>query len=135
MKRTICVLLAMATVAAMGVGVASATTHSYPTKITHDGTADLGHGKFLFSGQVLSRREVCQMNRIVKLVAHFPNGRTQLLDLDSTSDAGAWALKAVDIRGADRLKAKALVGKYERRYPSPPPGVVCKAAAVVWRLA
>ena len=46
------------------------------------------------------------MNRTVKLKAHYPNGRTDLLDLDTTSDAGAWALKAVDISGADRLKAK-----------------------------
>jgi hypothetical protein len=134
MKRTIGVLAGVAAVLAIGVGIASANTRFFPTTISHDGTVGLGHGKVLVSGQVKSHREVCQMNRVVKLTAHYPNGRTQLLDLDVTSDAGAWSAKA-DISGADRLKAKALVGKHERRYPSPPPGVVCKAAAVVWRVA
>ena len=140
MKRAIWMLAVAGAVGAFALSVtvsahrARVRTVHVPTKITHDGSVNLGNGKFLFSGQVRSR-EVCQMNRVVKLKAHYPNGRTDLLDLDTTSDAGAWAAKAVDISGADRLKVRVGVAKYERRYPSPPPGTVCKAASVVWRVA
>ena len=108
-----------------------ARTKHVPSRITHDSTVDLGGGQFLVSGQVISHREVCQMNRVVKLFAIRPNGAKELLDLDGTSDGGAWAVKA-DIFGANRLKAKVARAKFSRRIPSPPRGLVCDAASIVW---
>ncbi len=140
-------------------GIASGHVHSGPvtvisitSTITHDETVELGGAKALIGGQVISHREVCQINRLVKLTAHYPSGRTQLLDLDITSDGGAWSMKA-DISGADRLKAK--VTREARRRPNniavsggrprprhhPPhrkghhhPRLPCAADSVVWGL-
>ncbi len=152
MKRWI-VPLAVAVLSA-GVGSAQGdgspvTVDSIATFITHDATVDLGGGKSLIGGQVISHREICQMDRLVKLTAHYPNGTTQLLDLDITSDGGAWSVKA-DIGGADRLKAK--VTRQARRRPNniavsggrprprhhPPhrkghhPRLPCAADSIVW---
>ena len=73
------------------------------------------------------------MNRLVKLFAIRPSGKKELLDLDSTSDGGAWAVKAY-ISGANRLKAKVGRAKFRRGIVSPPRGLVCDAASVVWRV-
>jgi hypothetical protein len=138
MKRWTVTVLAAAAALTVGVTLAGARPTSVPTTITHDGSVDLGNGKFLLSGQVTSHRELCRFFRIVKVTAHYPDGTTRLLDQDLTSDAGAWAVKA-DISGAERLKAKVRVGKiyggHGGRYRTRHPKVVCKAASVVWRVA
>ena len=118
------------------------------TSISHDGSVPLGGGKFLISGHLDSHRGVCEHYRLVKLVAHYPSGRTRVLDFDLTSfEGGAWAMRA-NLTGADRLKAKVLreAIAVERqiatggRSPSAKDRpravrshkVVCGAAAVVW---
>jgi hypothetical protein len=134
MKRGI-VLAVVGVLGLLAVGSATAQQSRMkhvPSRITQDSTVDLGGGKFLISGQVISR-EVCQMNRLVKLFAIRPGGAKELLDLDSTSDGGAWAVKAY-ISGASRLKAKVGRASFRRRIPSPPRGVVCDAASVTWRV-
>ncbi|MGH2963964.1 MAG: hypothetical protein ACRDMH_01100 [Solirubrobacterales bacterium] len=154
MKRWIVALL---TGLVLLLGVTSAVGRSpAPTTITYESTVDLGDGKSLLSGQVTSHREICQFFRIVKLKAHYPNGRTQLLDDDISSAGGAWAMKA-DLSGADRLKAKvtkvvvsagatAIVTSGGRPGATHhPPGhhkahhghhrrVLCEAASVAWGL-
>ena len=136
MKRAISVLVGVGVIGLLVAGSVTAQqsrTKHVPTRITHDSTVNLGGGKYLISGQVISR-EVCQMNRLVKVFAIRPSGAKELLDLDSTSDGGAWAVKA-DIFGADRLKAKVARARFNRRrIPSPPRGVVCDAASVTWRV-
>ena len=92
MKRWFVALVGALAALTMGVGMAGANVPS--TTITHDDSVDLGNGKFLFSGQVTSHRQVCEVFRSVKLTAHYPSGRTQVLDLDTTSVGGAWAMKA-----------------------------------------
>ena len=135
MKRGV-VLAVVAVLGLLVIGSVSAQqsrTKHVPTRITHDSTVNLGGGKYLVSGQVISHREVCQMNRLVKLFALRPSGKKELLDLDGTSDGGAWAVKAY-ISGANRLKAKVGRAGFRRRIPSPPRGLVCDAASVTWRV-
>jgi hypothetical protein len=135
MKRGIALavvgLLGMLVVGPVSAHQSKARTKHVPTTITHNSTVNLGGGKFLISGQVISHREVCQMNRLVKVFAIRPSGTKELLDLDGTSDGGAWAVKGY-ISGADRLKAKVARAKFSRRIPSPPRGLVCDAASIVW---
>jgi hypothetical protein len=126
MKRTIS-LLSLAVVL-LWAGTASGTTYS--TTITHDGSATLTGGSTVDSGHVKSSGRLCSLFRTVKLFAHYPDGSTQLLDIDLTSVRGAWATKA-DLDGADRVKAKAIRESFRVHHHRK----VCKAAAVVWALA
>jgi hypothetical protein len=100
---------------------------SFPTTITHDGSVPLAGGYFVESGHVSSPRFQCRSLRLVKLIGHYPSGRTELLDIDLTSARGAWATKA-DLTGTDRLRAR--VGKYTfRRHGH---RKVCRADSVVF---
>jgi hypothetical protein len=88
---------------------------SFPTTITHDTTVALGTGGiYVDSGHVSSPRFQCRLLRVVKLIGHYPSGRTQLLDIDLTSFRGAWATKA-DLTGTDRLRARVTKSKFGRR--------------------
>ncbi len=157
MKRAIWILAAVGSLATFGT--ASAHTGTVPsspvhvgaasTTTTHDGSVALGGGEYVVSGHVQSPRPLCERFRIVKLKAHYPNGRSRLLDFDLTSfEGGAWAMRA-DVSGADRLKAKV---KALRLGPqsiavsgSRPPATrhrphkghhrrtLCAAASVIWR--
>ena len=115
-------------------------TRHFATTISHDGDIPLTGDRSLITGHVTSRGRPCSefFFRFVKVTAHYPSGKTRLLDEDLTSFAGAWAVKA-DIRGADRLKAKSqavrVSGGHGGRYPTRHTRVLCKAASVVWRVA
>ena len=61
-----------------------------------------------------SPRFQCRALRLVKLIGHYPSGRTELLDLDLTSAGGAWATKA-DLTETDRVKARVAKYTYGRR--------------------
>jgi hypothetical protein len=130
-------------------------TNHVPTTITHDGEVALSNGEFLITGQVGSQRQICRFFRVVTVKAHYPDGRTRILDSDINSRRGAWAVKA-DINGADRLKAKATRQVFHVQTATQvitsgrPPGathhrphhgkahhnrkIVCDAASVVWGL-
>ena len=83
---------------------------SFPTTINYDGSALVGTaGTFVSSGHLSSPRPQCRFLRFVKLIGHYPSGRTELLDLDFTSLFGAWATKA-DLTDTDRVIAR--VAKY-----------------------
>jgi hypothetical protein len=86
----------------------------FPTTITHDGSVPLAGGYFVESGHLSSPRFQCRLLRVVKLVGHYPSGRTQLLDIDFTSARGAWATKA-DLTGTDHLTARVTKYKFGRR--------------------
>lgn len=104
MRRAIWIPLAVTAGVTLAVGMATARP-SYPTKITYDGSIALSRGQFLLTGHVASPHYFCRLGRAVKLKAHYPDGKTKLLDFGLTSMNGAWATKA-DLTGADRLKAK-----------------------------
>jgi len=83
---------------------------SFETTINYDGSAPVGTGGiFVSSGHLSSSRVQCRVLRLVKLVGHYPSGRTELLDIDFTSFRGAWATKA-DLTDTDHATAR--VAKY-----------------------
>jgi hypothetical protein len=99
----------------MCAGIAMAGRQSFPSTITHDGSVPVGGGGiFVSSGHVTSPRFQCRVLRLVKLVGHYPSGRTELLDLDLTSAGGAWATKA-DLTETDRVRARVAKYKFGRR--------------------
>ena len=101
---------------------------SFPSTITHDGDAPVGSGGiFVESGHVSSPRFQCRILRLVKLIGHYPSGRTELLDADFTSLRGAWATKA-DLTGTDRLRARVSKYRFGRRGHRK----VCRADSVVF---
>ncbi len=129
MKRATWILVVAGAALTLGVGVASART-SYPSEITHEDSVALPGGKTLVSGQVTSPSRLCSALRGVKLIAHYPDGSNELLDIDLSSVGGAWAAKA-DLTGADRLKAVAVRSAFRVHHRRK----VCNRAAVVWALA
>ena len=134
-------LCAVAVVLSLGVATADGRTKHSSTTITHDVSADLGAGTFLVGGHIHSKRRPCDFFRIVKLKAHFSNGKTKLVDTDATSGGGAWAMRA-DLAGADRLKAvvtRAVVGflRFGGNHPAATHHpqrrkIVCDKASVVF---
>ena len=129
MKRATWMLLVAGAVLMLGVGAASART-SYPSEITRESSVELPGGKTLASGEVTSPYRLCSVLRGVKLIGHYPDGSTELLDVGLTSINGAWATKA-DLSGADRVKAVALRSAFRVHHRRK----VCDRAAVVWALA
>jgi hypothetical protein len=129
MKRATLMLVLAGAVFALGAGTASART-SYPTEITHDSSVALSGGQTLVGGQVKSPYRLCSVLRGVKLIGHYPDGSTELLDADLSSIGGAWGAKA-DLTGADRVKAVALRSAFRVHHRRK----VCERAAVVWALA
>jgi hypothetical protein len=121
-------LAALAATGAVLLCASSATARSFPTAITHDGSVALGAtGTVVDSGRVKSRKARCRFLRLVKLVGHYPDGTTKLLDVDFTSARGAWGTKA-DLTGADRAKAVATRSSFGRRGHRK----VCRPASVVF---
>jgi len=126
MKLTYFALLAAT--AAVLVCASSAMARSFPTTITHDGSVALGTtGISVDSGRVRSPKPFCQLFRIVKLVGHYPNGTTKLLDVDFTSAMGAWGTKG-NLTGVDRAKAVATRSSFGRHGHRK----VCRPASVVF---
>jgi hypothetical protein len=122
----------LAVLAATGIVLLCAGTamarKSFSTTITHDGSNPVGtEGVYIESGQVNSSRLPCRALRLVKLIGHYPSGRTELLDVDLTSLNGAWATKA-DLTDTDQLKARVAKFKYGRRGHRK----VCQADSVVY---
>ena len=96
-------------------GSAIAGRQSFPTTIIYSGSEPTGPGgTFVSSGHLSSPRPQCRALRLVKLVGHYPSGRTELLDLDLTSLNGAWATKA-DLTDTDRVRARVTKYTYGRR--------------------
>jgi hypothetical protein len=88
---------------------------SFPTTINYDDSAPVGTGgTFVSSGHLSSPRIQCRALRVVKLIGHYPSGRTELLDIDFTSFNGAWATKA-DLTGTDHLTARVTKYKFGRK--------------------
>ena len=121
-------LAVLAATGAVLLCASSAIARSFPTAITHDGSVALGAtGTFVDSCRVKSRKGRCRILRLVKLVGHYPNGTTQLLDIDFTSLEGAWGTKA-NLTGVDHAKAVATrfaFGRHGHRK-------VCRPASVVF---
>ena len=123
-------LAALATTGAVLLLASSAMARtSFRTTITHDGSVALGSGGgfFVDSGHLSSPRFQCRVLRLVKLIGHYPSGRTKLLDIDLTSFSGAWATKA-DLTGTDRLRARVAKSTFGRRGDRK----VCRANSVVF---
>ncbi len=122
-------LAALATTGAVLLFASSAVARtSFRTTITHDGSVALGAGGFYVdSGHLSSPRFQCRVLRLVKLIGHYPSGRTKLLDIDLTSFNGAWATKA-DLTGTDRLRARVAKSTFGRRGDRK----VCRANSVVF---
>ena len=128
MKLAISIVFVAAAVGIVGVATASART-SYPTKISHDGSVTLPGGQTLDTGHVTSTYRRCSRFRGMKLIGHYPDGGTKLLDIDLTSFGGAWATKA-DLAGASASRPwqiKETLRIHHRRR-------VCEPAVVVWAL-
>ena len=88
---------------------------SFPTTINYDGSARVGTGGiFVSSGHLSSSRVQCRVLRLVKLVGHYPSGRTELLDIDFTSFSGAWATKA-DLTETDHVRARVAKSTFGRK--------------------
>lgn len=115
MKIRYVAVLAVTGAVLMCAGIAMAGRQSFPTTITHDGSVPVGAGgTFVSSGHLTSPRFQCRVLRLVKLVGHYPSGRTELLDLDLTSAGGAWATKA-NLTETDRVRARVAKYRFGRR--------------------
>jgi len=98
----------------LGAGSAVAGT-SFPTTITHDNRTSVAPDVYLDSGQVSSDKRVCVFLRLVKVIAHYPNGSTEIIELDLTSFYGAWATKG-NFAGSDSAIAKVAKLSFRNRH-------------------
>jgi hypothetical protein len=97
-KTFVAVLGAMV---AMGAAVAAdaATTH-YATTVDSTGTSSGSGDQFIEYGRVHSPKPACRSERSLRMVAHYPDGSTKVLDTTTSSRNGAYAMFA-DFKGSD----------------------------------
>ena len=99
MRRT-CLAAGIAIgVLAVSLGTASGTT-TYSTAIEPDYNDGPGP-PVSFIGHLTSPKAKCLPGRTVKMLTHYPNGTTKVLDTDVTSKNGFWGLRG-DFTGADQ---------------------------------
>ena len=122
---TVASVIAVIGASASLVASAAANTIRYPTSIDQQAVWSGPDMPVFFAGNVHSPRRACIANRKVKMVVHYTDGSTQLLDTDLTSKHGAWSgggrFRSGDV---DRAVAKVL-----RKRISRDPRRICKAAS------
>ena len=104
-------LLVGVAVLAVGVGSAPAGTTRHPTTLTLDASVDVGGGKWVDSGRMLTSGFWCS-SRAIRLIGIREDGSRELLDWTLISIPGhAWATKA---RRTGFVKEKAVVRSTKR---------------------
>ena len=126
MKRLIVVAVILI-VALVGVtSAALARAPHYATTLDATGTsAGPPSTRFIEFGQVHSTLRACRANRIVKVVAHYPDGSSKVLDTDRSSKNGAYAVVA-DFADSD----KATIRAPRQRIGRPGHRRICDAGSV-----
>lgn len=142
LKRT---ALAIVAVAFAGTAVAAAHTTSYPSSIDFDvllcTTCNGGPTKgvqhdYVAAGEVSSPKAACVPGRKVKLYAVYTGVRKrgappELLDIDRTSERGAWSGRFThSLVGVDHLEAKLV----KRNIGPQGHSHLCQEATDIWFL-
>jgi hypothetical protein len=92
MERLAVVLTVLIVAMVAVIGTAAAVTH-YPTTLDSTGVfVGPGPDRFLEFGQVHSPKPACRANRGMKIVAHYPDGPSQVIDRGRSSRNGAYAM-------------------------------------------
>ena len=87
---------------------AEAAGSKYPTQLSLFSVGSFTATQTGALGQVESASAACIQGRTVTFSAHFPSGRTQILDTDRSSGRGSWGVvfKTSATAGADRLTVR-----------------------------